>query len=421
MFQFIHAADLHLDSPLHGLDHYEGAPVEAIRHAPRRALENLVQLAIDKEVAFVIIAGDVYDGDWRDYQTGLYFVNQMARLGEAGIKVYLISGNHDAESEMTKSLPIPANVHRFPTDSAETVFHEATGAAIHGQGFAEKAVRTDLSLEYPDAVSGRFNIGVLHTCANGIDGHDPYAPCTVEGLANLGYDYWALGHIHKRQFLSEAAPIIAFSGNIQGRHIRETGPKGCLLVTVEQDRPVAEFQALDVFRWEHCEVDAGDCETNDDVAASVIERIRTEIDNTDGRPLATRITVTGSSTAHETLVLERDHFEQELRARVIDEARDRVWIEKVRIATRPIRQNTLAIGEGPLAELQNLMDGLDDNPDVQEFLAEEIANFSKQLPPDIRRAVLEEIDGAGSLEDPRWLAPIARQAGEELQARLIED
>jgi len=96
MFTFLHAADIHLDSPLLKLEHYDGAPVEDLRQATRRALENLVELAVVESVDFVLIAGDLYDGDWKDYNTGLYFVSQMTRLREAGIPVYIIAGNHDA-------------------------------------------------------------------------------------------------------------------------------------------------------------------------------------------------------------------------------------------------------------------------------------------------------------------------------------
>ena len=113
MFKFIHAADLHIDSPLRGLDNYEGAPVEEIRAATRRALENLVNLAIEEKVAFVLLAGDIYDGDWPDFNTGLFFIKQMAILQSEGIKVFMVAGNHDAENKMTKKLPMPDNVHMF--------------------------------------------------------------------------------------------------------------------------------------------------------------------------------------------------------------------------------------------------------------------------------------------------------------------
>ena len=122
MFKFIHAADIHLDSPLVGLERYEGAPVERIRGATRQALENLVRLAIDERAGFLLIAGDFYDGNWRDYNTGLFLVKEMTKLKEAGVRVFIIAGNHDAESNLTRNLSnLPGNVKRFSTRSAQTV------------------------------------------------------------------------------------------------------------------------------------------------------------------------------------------------------------------------------------------------------------------------------------------------------------
>lgn len=170
MFTFLHAADIHLDSPLRGLDRYDGAPVEAIRQATRRALENLVSTAIEEEVSLVIIAGDIYDGDWREFNTGLYFVSQMVKLKDAGIPVYAVSGNHDAANRMTKSLPLPANVTVFSSKRPETVVIEDLDVAIHGQSFADTCTTVDLASGYPPPAGGRFNIGVLHTSLSGRDG-----------------------------------------------------------------------------------------------------------------------------------------------------------------------------------------------------------------------------------------------------------
>ena len=197
MFRFLHAADPHLDSPLHGLQFHEGAPVELLRGATRRAFENLVQLAIDEQVDFVVIAGDVYDGDWKDYSTGLYFRGQMVRLGDEGIPVYLIAGNHDAASVITRKLGLPENVHVFSTRSAESMDVASLPVVIHGRGFPNRAVPENLVEEYPAAIPGKFNLGMLHTSLTGKPGHDTYAPCSEMDLRGKGYDYWALGHIHQ--------------------------------------------------------------------------------------------------------------------------------------------------------------------------------------------------------------------------------
>jgi len=286
MFKFLHAADLHLDSPMRGLEQYEGAPVEQIRGATRRALENLVQLAISENVRFVIIAGDLYDTDWKDYNTALFLARQMSRLRAAGIGAFVVTGNHDAGNQITRSLSMPENVRFLSVKRPETVVIDDLGVAIHGQGFAERAVREDLSAGYPSTRRGFFNIGILHTAATGREGHEPYAPSSVEGLLSKEYDYWALGHVHRREILYEN-PWMVFPGNIQGRHINESGPKGCTLVTVEDGRcSSVEHRNLHVVEWALCDVDASEAGSPEDVLERTRFRLEQQIQAVGDRLLA---------------------------------------------------------------------------------------------------------------------------------------
>src|SRR5215831_4753122 len=163
MFKFIHAADIHLDSSLRGLGRYEGAPVEQILGATRRALENLIELAMAERAAFVLLVGDLYDGDWKDYNTSLFFAAQMARLREANIRVFLVAGNHDADSQITRHLHLPDNVTMFPTQAPERMVLADFNVALYGQGFHTRAVTKDLSVAYPHPDPTLFNIGLLHT------------------------------------------------------------------------------------------------------------------------------------------------------------------------------------------------------------------------------------------------------------------
>ena len=238
-FSFLHAADLHLDSALRGLSRYEGAPAAEIRAATRRAAENLVDLALDRRADFVLLAGDIYDGAWRDFSTGLFFAQLMTRLREAETPVVLLTGNHDAASVVARRLSLPDNVTVLGHDAPETRRFDSWDVSVHGQGFADRAVTENLAANYPPPDPGRFNIGLLHTACDGgaESGHAPYAPCTPKQLADHGYDYWALGHIHQPGDLHDssqrgAAPIV-FPGNTQGRSVRECGPRGCRLVRVD--------------------------------------------------------------------------------------------------------------------------------------------------------------------------------------------
>jgi DNA repair exonuclease SbcCD nuclease subunit len=412
MFRFIHAADIHLDSPLRGLERYEEAPVEEIRQATRRALENLVRLAIDEAVDFVLIAGDLYDGDSRDFKTALYFVKQMGRLREAGVPVVLIAGNHDAASKMTKDLRLPENARMLSHGKPETVHLESVGVAIHGQSFGRGAVEEDLSLGFPPPERGMFNIGLLHTSATGREGHDRYAPCTVEGLCAKQYDYWALGHVHARETLCQE-PLIVFPGNTQGRHIREEGPKGCVLVTVDDhQRPRMEQQCIDVFRWTKCTIDASEITHNDDLQDRVRQRLNEAADQADGRPLAVRVEIAGSTPVHRQVAAEPGRFENEVRGLAHDVDGSAVWIEKVKLRTSlpPDFDQALA-SDGPLAELIHYIGQLHSEPQQMAGLAAELTPLLEKLPPELT-------EGPDALRLDR--SEVIREALEQVQQMLVQ-
>ncbi len=327
-FRFLHAADLHLDSPLVGLGRYEGAPAEEIRLASRRALHNLVDLAIAERVAFVVLAGDVYDGDWRDFNTGVYFNGQLARLDRHGVRVFLVHGNHDAQATMTRSLRSPPNTFVFPHEAPSSVAVPEHDVVLHGQSFGEAKVTRNLALGYPARQREAFNIGVLHTALEGREGHGTYAPCTVRDLEDRGYDYWALGHVHKREDVA-TRPWIVFPGNLQGRHVREPGSKGCALVTV-RDRAVAEVRhvPLDVVRWASVSLDVSGFASPDDVVDALTDAIADCAAAADGRLLAARVRAHGATIAT-GLSAEPQRWRAELVSRVMTALGDRVWIEKV--------------------------------------------------------------------------------------------
>jgi len=333
MFKFIHAADIHLDSPLRGLSRYESAPVESIRNACRRALEHLVDLAIEEKVAFVLLAGDLYDGDWKDYSTGIFFSRQMGRLDRENIRVFAVAGNHDAANPMTRSLSVPANMTLFSSRKPQTVVLDDLGVAIHGQSFRSRHVQENLIAEYPQAREGMFNIGLAHTSLDGREGHGVYAPCSLFDLQSKGYNYWALGHVHKQEIVADD-PLVVFSGCIQGRHVRETGEKGCMLVTVDEKGDAGvEPVALDVFRWAVCAVDL----TGARDAGDVMERLRKELleehDHAGDRPLAVRIRLQGATAMAEELAARPETWLQQIRMLGAEMGSGDIWIERLEVIT----------------------------------------------------------------------------------------
>ncbi len=411
--RFLHCADLHLDSPLRGLERYEGAPVEAVRGATRRAFENLVECAIREHVDFVVIAGDLYDGDWPDFNTGLCFAKGMARLGESGIAVYAVRGNHDAASKLTKSLPLPSNVHLFPDRAAKTLLDDGLGLAVHGQSFATAAVLDDLADGYPDAVRGYFNLGLLHTSLTGRPGHEPYAPTSGQVLRSKHYDYWALGHVHAREIVSRD-PWIVFPGNPQGRNIREQGAKGCALVTVDEERIVAQPMALDVLRWAELRVDVAGVPDLDALLELAANRVRAALARADGRILGLRVGLMGAAPVHRDIAARPDVLAEQLRALALDVSQGEAWLEKIDIRVRPtLDLEKLARGDDPIGLLVRELRTLATEPGALASMADEaLKDLWQKLPADP-----DQEDGL-RLGAPEVLKDLLTEAEIELLARL---
>ena len=380
MLTFLHAADIHLDSPLRGLSYYEGAPpIEEIRGATRQALDNLVNFALDEKVNFVLVAGDLYDGDWQDFKTGLYFANQMRNLGEAGIRVAVIRGNHDAANTMTKTLIMPENVKIFSARKPETWRFEDLGVAIHGQSYANRDIYENLAAAYPDPVPDMLNIGILHCLISGADGHLPYAPCTLDELAAKGYDYWALGHVHKYGVLRKK-PHIVYSGCSQGRHIRESGEKGCVLVEVEDDEIRTEFVPLNVLRWTEVKADVSNAQNIEQATIAFGEALSREMSDLNGMNACVRAVLTGRCPAHGRLSLDPEAVSANVRAIASEVSEGKAWIEKVKLQTRPaIDFDSIAQSDTPQGELMRYLKELIGNPQAIEELGLDLTPLKSKL------------------------------------------
>lgn len=294
--RIVHAADIHLDSPLRSHDRYGMSTATELRGATRRALENLVHRCMEWRADLLVIAGDLYDGTWNDYGTGLFFSQQMGALRDAGIEVVLVSGNHDAESEITASLVLPPNVHRLDVVAPDSHVLDDLGCVVHGQGYVTRDITENLARAYPTRIPGLTNIGVLHTAVTGAEGHALYAPCTPAELAALRYDYFALGHVHTRQAVNDGEFPAWFSGNLQGRTIREAGAKGVLIVDLDEDQPArVQFAPVDVLRWESVDVDVTAMTDLDDVFGAVRARLSETVAQANGLPVLTFVRLQGTS------------------------------------------------------------------------------------------------------------------------------
>jgi exonuclease SbcD len=382
-FKFLHVADIHLDSPLLGLSKYEGVPVEEIRLATRTALTNAVDLAIEEKVEFVVISGDIYDGDWPHFGTGLFFCSEMGRLERAGIEVFLLYGNHDADSVLTKKLPLPENVHAFRSNKARTIPHKRTGTAVHGRSYRDKDTRDNLASQYPEAVPGVLNIGVLHTALSGRPPHAPYAPCSVAELAAKGYQYWALGHVHDFEIVS-TNPYIVFPGNLQGRTIREAGGKGAVLVTVT-DGAISiqpERRLLDSVRWFHAKVNLTGVDRPESFNEGIRSGLEEALENSDGLPTVVRLSVTGATPLHSWLISREDQVKQDVRAIAVSLSKE-LWVERVSLKTSPTV--SIAAQERSSDELHMILEEAAASPEFSEQIMEELADFMNRLPSDLTK------------------------------------
>lgn len=396
MFSFIHAADLHLDSPLRGLSRYDGAPVEKIRGATRRALENLVSLALEKEVDFVLIAGDLYDGDQKDYDTALFFNRQMQRLLARRIPVFTIRGNHDAGSVITKALTSPENVQAFPLKRAATVAHPTLPVLIHGQGFANASVQENLAANYPAATPDRFNIGLLHTSLAGSSEHDTYAPCSISELTQKGYQYWALGHIHQPEVIQKS-PWIVYSGNPQGRKINELGPRGCYLVEVDDSLEVSShsFVPLDVVRWAHLEIDLSNVPDFTSLREKISSRFSSALQEAGDRLLAVRLTLTGATGLHGALHSRLGQWQAECASLAGEIDPDQLWFERLKLRTSPTHDPKELASRDDLTAL--VLTALENFDPLEKPAA--VAALEAKLPPAALAAVHAAGDSHGLREE----------------------
>ena len=376
-FSFIHAADLHLGSPLSGLATRDAELARRLATAGRQAFEDLVTQAIERRVAFVVVAGDIYDGDWADHTIGLFFARQVARLDRAGIPTILVRGNHDAESVITRSITLPPSVHVFSASRAETLRLESLRVAVHGRSFQARAVEENLSLTYPAALPGWFNLGVLHTSCTGHAAHETYAPCSVADLTARGYDYWALGHIHEYAELSRD-PWIVFPGNIQGRSVRECGAKGAVLVEVADGRVTGVSRLpLDRARFEQVTVDLSEAADTSAVLENVEAALRPLAEVAAQRLVLVRVHLAGTTPAHDALSADRESVTAEIQA-AAHRLHEDIWLERLKIETRRPRAPVEA--SGAAIDPAALLADLDRDPDFRSRAKAALAEIGARMP-----------------------------------------
>jgi DNA repair exonuclease SbcCD nuclease subunit len=420
-FRFIHAADIHLDSPLDSLRSLDAGTAEQVRAASRRAVELIVATAIEHEVAAVVIAGDLFDGPVQDASAALWIDSQFRRLQAAGIEVVLIRGNHDALSNASRAVRWSGGVQQLGAERATSHIIDACGLAVHGQSFGARAVQNDIAAAYPEALEGYFNIGVLHTSLSGSSGHDTYAPTSVNVLEGRGYDYWALGHIHLRttQSLSERA-WIGYSGNTQGRHVREAGAKGCQLVHV-RDRKLdrVEFIPTDTLRWFEIPVDVSQLDLLSDLTEMVCGACEGLLAEHADRQMAVRVRLTGASKLHAHLVdvFARDRIGETLASKLREIGS--LWLESLKVDTRaPQAAQPRPDLQLPLGTLREIVADIRQEPALQKQMLKSLEELGRKARGALSKTDWQLWNESGQSAD---FARLLDNAEQLLEAWVTED
>jgi len=378
-FRFIHTADVHLDSPLLSLALRDADIAEMIGNATRQSFEKTVDLCLEEAVDALMIAGDLYDGELRSMKTAVFFGGQMRRLTEAGIGVFIVRGNHDAESVITKQLSLPDEVHVF-SGRGEAVSIPDKDVAVHGVSFGKPHMTDSLLPKYKPPVEGAANIGLLHTSLAGSAEHDVYAPCSLADLAGHGFDYWGLGHIHKRQVHAKGPCTVVMPGIPQGRHVNEAGPKSVTLVEIGAQGVTVEERFTAVAQFERVGVAVDGVEDWRGVVRAIDDAVGAARDGVRADALVARLEVRGKTPLAPRLRRDRDLLVGE--ALQSAAAIGKAFIEAVAI---DVGLPDMPSGHDPISELRTLIaSGAGSTDAVRAGALDLLTALQEQLPAELR-------------------------------------
>jgi DNA repair protein SbcD/Mre11 len=413
-YRFVHAADIHLDSPLRSLALRHADLAELIGNATRRAFVRVIDLCLDEHVDGLVIAGDLYDGDQTSMKTARFLAEQLRRLDQAGIRAFIIRGNHDALSRITKELMLPDSVKVFGGRAEAIAIDRASGCVpvvVHGLSFAQPHAPESLLGRFRPVVDGAVNIGILHTSLGGAPGHDLYAPCSLVDLQATGFHYWALGHVHKRS-AAEGGCAIVMPGMPQGRDINEAGPKSVTLVTISDDCSIhIEERFTSVAQFERISIDATGLDDWRDLVKALTRELENARDAVCSEHLVARVRVTGATPLAWRMRRDSDLLKTEAddRASVIG----RCWIEQLEIACRPAEQRGGSSGD-PIRELHRLIeDDVLASTAFQNELTGMAEEIRAQLPQECR-----DIFGKDEAAFQDVIARLAQEGAKGVVARL---
>lgn len=386
---FIHAADLHLDSPMAGLNYMPETILKRIRESTFTALKKLTNEAIEKKVDFVILAGDLFDGEDRSLRAQSRLQKEMKRLEEYEIPIFVVHGNHDHLGGTWVNLDMPSNVTIFSSEVEIKTVKTKGGASVNISGFSypNRHVFERKIADYQKREGADFHIGILHGNEGGKTEHGNYAPFNLKELLEKGYDYWALGHIHKRSVLSEYPPVV-YPGNIQGRNRKETGKKGFYYVVLSEDDAKLEFIEASEVIWEETVIDAAGAQTFQDVFQKCQEALNQNRRQTGGTLLAVELKNV-SLLDHQ----EKRGLDEELLEMLQEDEKNEesfVWVFDVKVSETAYRNKEQLKAEGEFyqelfaaseqfSDYEQALAPLYNHPQARKFLSSLTAEDKQQL------------------------------------------
>jgi len=393
MIKILHTADIHLDSPLGTLALRDENLRQKVQTATRSAFQKIIDLALAENVRALLISGDLYDGTQRSATTAAFLREQLNRLREKNIAVFYIKGNHDAENPITGNVNLPDNVRVF-SERGEKVQIEGTDIFVHGVSFSGKHAPDSLLDKFQAPEPGSVNIAMLHTSLAGSAGHDNYAPCSVNDLTDMGFDYWALGHVHKRRVYSQS-PFIVMPGIPQGRDIGEAGAKSVTLLTVDNGRISIEERHSAQVEFHRREVDLTGADSEDDVRQRIGAGLLDAVRGLCSENGIFRVTLTGKTPLHWLLLRDRDTWEETVHRMAEDIGR--LWIEKLDFHLE--KQSLDQADAGAVGELAAMMRDIFQEEGFQVQALAGMDDVIRQLPKSERDKLLPDEASRLSLTD----------------------
>ncbi len=375
--RILHTADLHLDSPLKSLALRDEEMRAKVDSATRAALTRIVDTALAERAAAVLVAGDLFDGIERSARTAAFLLGELDRLNAGNVRVFCIKGNHDADNPITGMIEMPGNVHVFDAYGGKVQLVE--GIWIHGVSFQRRHAPESLLPRFSAPVDGSVNIAMLHTSLAGASGHDVYAPCTISDLAGMGFDYWALGHVHRRQVHSRN-PWIVMPGMPQGRDIDESGPKSATLLAVGESGISVEEVPTSTVEFRPSKLDVGGAESDEALRSALRNHLQSEADSLQSRFGVVRLTLTGTSVRDWQISRDREIWAE--RAGTMARETGVLWLDKLVL---DLGQSGIGEGAaGAIGELAQIMAEIRAESGYVATTRTEVDAVLSDLPPAVR-------------------------------------